>query len=1241
MLWSLRTFWLLHASTLRVASQEYVSASDSQTFQLPAFTYRQDTSADTDLDGLRDLAEFIIATDPTNPDTDGDGFRDGAEVSQGQNPVDGRLAATGIVASADTPGTALDVCVQGDRALVADGPAGLAIFNVFNPLNPLLIGQVDTPGSAVAVACSDERVAVADGLSGLAVVDVSDPANARVMHQTSLGADATAVAASDGLAYVALGSAGLAVVDMATGIEIHREIHLGDVDDVKVERGLLFILTSTHLLCRRDYFGGLASLGSLQIPGDAAPLESGRKMSLCGNRAFVGTFSGWYHVDVSRPESPQVLGAPSGLQAAVHDLVHDGKDQVIAITSFSGARSLAVSLYDASVPSDTTRLVTSHDTPGVCRAIAFHAGLAFVTDTLEGLQVLNLRPFDPGVGAPTVVFDSIFPDESASPGIQISEGRTFLLNAAVQSEGLVREVSLLLDGQEVASAAACPWEFRVTLPLLSDGREEVALQLRAVDMGGNVAFSTPVAVRLLPSDGAPLLISTFPQPGVEAYDRVTPSLTFDEPLDVSRLGGNSVTLIHLGNDGVLGGGDDVPEPLRPVTLGAGGRLLTLVSEQPLLRFGAWLLRVAPGAVADPSGNVLATGIDLPFTVSPRPPTIRWISDVDGSWHNPANWDPPRVPSAGDQVLVMRQNSDPVVVITNRVLVQSLDAWEALQFRNATLIFTNGHRSEVRTVVSATNTTFTFTGPAAWVSMAGFSNALDCSFVSEGGSSGVFPDLLAYNGLGISDKTFAARGLGSRLDLPRLRDLLAPLARTVFFFSPVLRVQAIDGGWVSLPVVGPDLEGRVDVESFGVGSRVSLPEVVSMAGAPATFHGIETRDGGIVEVGKLASAERMNLIVGGPDTLVLNLLTQAVSATILSTNGSWVLPSLLHLDSSSVLARSNAVIRLPALVRQTSSGSEMTWSADGAGARIEFPSLSEAEGPLRVAGLPRLRIESLRGGRMDFPALTVLTNGRWTIKVEGQGSEVLMPAVARLAGHDAASRSLVDVQAKGVLTLPLLERVERVDLLLDSDAGYSTRNLTHLLHGQLEARGFSPILSRVVDATGNGFLAQGGAVIALPGVTSLNVSVPKLWRADGAGSRLDFGNLIDVTGPTTAGGLPKLEIHAINGGVVDCGGVVSIRTGRFAFFADNPGSRVSFTGLTNFHATTFPTVSSARSGTVQLSMAGGNVRGADPSDHRRWNPGVRPSGARSRCTAFGCRDRPFLGRERRRGPAWHIAGLALH
>ena len=78
--------------------------------------------------------------------------------------------------------------------VIADGPAGVALFDVSDPLNPIRVAQVPTRAPATAVACSGDFVATAQGTQGLAVIDISNPLNAFTAHDVAMNGPARAVA---------------------------------------------------------------------------------------------------------------------------------------------------------------------------------------------------------------------------------------------------------------------------------------------------------------------------------------------------------------------------------------------------------------------------------------------------------------------------------------------------------------------------------------------------------------------------------------------------------------------------------------------------------------------------------------------------------------------------------------------------------------------------------------------------------------------------------------------------------------------------------------------------------------------------------------------------------------------------------------------------------------------------------------------------------------------------------------
>src|SRR5690606_11962494 len=74
------------------------------------------------------------------------------------------------------PALVTAIAVSQGYAYAALGTAGLAVVDVQDPANPVLVGVLDTPGSATDLLVVGSALWVADGDAGLQAFDLSDPA---------------------------------------------------------------------------------------------------------------------------------------------------------------------------------------------------------------------------------------------------------------------------------------------------------------------------------------------------------------------------------------------------------------------------------------------------------------------------------------------------------------------------------------------------------------------------------------------------------------------------------------------------------------------------------------------------------------------------------------------------------------------------------------------------------------------------------------------------------------------------------------------------------------------------------------------------------------------------------------------------------------------------------------------------------------------------------------------------------
>ncbi|HKQ39599.1 MAG TPA: Ig-like domain-containing protein, partial [Verrucomicrobiae bacterium] len=596
--------FILQASTLYMGSSDFTTPDAGATIDLPAIPLAPSNGADADGDGLPDDVEIIIGTDPENPDSDGDGVLDGAEVQQGTDALSNKPVRTGILASADTPGRAVDVCAVNDIAIVADSASGVTVFSIGNGFKPTRIAQIDTPGNAIAVSCSGNLVAVADDTAGLAIIDVTDPPAARIRYQLNLGSAVRAVSAAGGIAYAGLASGHVVSVEMASGTVLER-VSIGTaIQDVLVGGDTLYALTVGTLYALPLDGVSLRVSGSASSPGTVA---SGRRL-----RLFVGSglayaihSRGYNTFNLADATHPVLIQSLNTTQFGWKQIVANGSGLAVAATDAIASDDSVhdIWLYNIGPSGTNNQFITTFPTPGIALAVAIYNGLAYVADSLSGLQVINYMASDTFGLPPTISLSANFP---LNPAIA-EEGKTARITANVTDDVQVRNVEFYVDGVKVAIDGNFPFEHRFTTPMLASGRTSFAIRAKATDTGGNAAWTPEVVVTLVPDFTPPTVLQVFPPVGGIVGQANLLAAHFSEPMAQSSLNAGVFQLWSSGQDGLLDTGDDSPvsngivsyrDELNTV-------LLSFDTNLPPALYRARLS--AP--LADLAGNVLAQ----PFT----------------------------------------------------------------------------------------------------------------------------------------------------------------------------------------------------------------------------------------------------------------------------------------------------------------------------------------------------------------------------------------------------------------------------------------------------------------------------------------------------------------------------------------------------------------------------------------------------------------------------------------------------
>jgi len=568
---------------------------------------------DGDFDGLADDIEFAIGTSTNKKDSDADGVDDFTEIQQGSDPLGVLRIPVGVMAATALKGTAEAVTALGTidgqatlTALVATGSEGLALVDVTQATRPRVLAELDLPGNNgdVAVDSTRKLAAVAGNEAGLHIVDVSNPARPTLRQTVQFGDPATHVAVSDGVAYVTSGRSVVAL-ELSTG-EIVNTLNLAplgssNLRDIAISGHTAFVIDSNSLFRSIDISNALlTAVSSRQLPA------SGGQLFVADGIAYVGAGAGsggYMTVDVDDPAHLTLLSGTVNAALAGNGIALNGSGLVLAVggVDFVNGGFRSLDIFNGSNPQQTNNLLTRIDLPQIPKDLVLAGGFAFVADGASGLQLVNyLAPDIEGV--PPVV-------SIALSTTQVLEGRTVQIAPTITDDVQIRSVELLVNGRVISTDVTYPFDLFARAPTVASAGNQMTLQVRATDTGGNVALSNTINVEVSTDTTSPQLVASSVSEGVRLHFVKAINLSFDEPIDLDRL---TPAAVSLARDG--GTSDDV---VIPTTLDnrAFGQVISVQSGD-FLTPGDYTLNIDAAQIADIAGNVLAENIVRHFTILP-------------------------------------------------------------------------------------------------------------------------------------------------------------------------------------------------------------------------------------------------------------------------------------------------------------------------------------------------------------------------------------------------------------------------------------------------------------------------------------------------------------------------------------------------------------------------------------------------------------------------------------------------
>ncbi len=487
--------------------------------------------------------------------------------------------------------------------------------------------------------------------------------------------------------------------------------------------------------------------------------------------------------------------------------------------------------------------------------------------------------------------------------------------------------------------------------------------------------------------------------------------------------------------------------------------------------------------------------------------VSWTSATSGSWDVASNWSTDKVPGAGDDVVIHVAGASPTVTISSKVeSVHSITADDPLAISGGGL--TVAASSTISGGLAMTAGSLTADGSGISLTVAGTTTDTGGNLYAEGGAKLSLPHLTSYTQpYTYYSSTIEATGSGSVVSMTGLTSLSVSDG-----FDAGGSLQALSGGDIEVPALA-QLSGPVHVESENADSTINLSGLTEINGGSLTVTG-----GGTILDGSLATLTAGSLTIG---------------------SGSYSLPTLTDIDSSSVDVEGGASLKLPDLKSYSEpyGYTNTALQASGAGSVLSLPELTA----MSVTGSfdASATLEADGGGDIEAPAVTQLS-GPVEVKSENASSRINLSGLTDINGGS------ITVTTGGMVLYGSLASLTSGSLTIESGS-YSLPALTDIDSSNLDV--------------------QGAASLTLPSVTTYTQRdgfLTSTLQASGVGSVLSLPALKSIS---VTGFAADTQVQAEGGGDVELTAVTQL-TGGVQVDSDGTASLVSLTDLATLGGSNF-------------------------------------------------------------------------